>query len=197
MQRQSVRGMTLVEVMVGVGVAILLVGMAIPLLQTGEEQTQVMAATQYLVGRATQARSRAVMSGAAVGLRFRSEPDGYAIRSYLDGDGDGVSTADISSGVDSPLEPTWYLRDVYPAAILSLDATVPPVGGSLSESRSTPVRFGPSGILTFTPLGTASSGTIYVKGVRTQDQYAVRVLGVTGRIRILRFDHVSREWIAR
>ena len=47
--------------MVGVGVAIVLMGMAIPLLQTGEEQTQVMAAAQYLAGRVMQARTRAVI----------------------------------------------------------------------------------------------------------------------------------------
>jgi hypothetical protein len=46
------------------------------------------------------------------------------------------------------------------------------------------------------PDGTSSSGTLYLHG-RTRAQYAVRVLGVTGRIRTLRFDEPRGRWVAQ
>ena len=44
------------------------------------------------------------------------------------------------------------------------------------------LRIGGSELLSFSPTGTATSGTLYLAG-RTGLQYAVRVLGATGRIR--------------
>ena len=45
---------------------------------------------------------------------------------------------------------------------------------------------GPAKILTMSPDGTATSGTLYLRGARSQ--YAVRVLGATGRTRVLKYD---------
>jgi hypothetical protein len=55
------------------------------------------------------------------------------------------------------------------------------------------VRLGTSKVLSLNPDGTASSGTLYVHG-RDRSQYAVRVLGVTARIRVLKFDFVKGRW---
>ena len=49
-------------------------------------------------------------------------------------------------------------------------------------------------LMSFTPLGTASSGTLYLRG-RDGSQYAVRVLGATGRTRVLRYEPVTRTWV--
>jgi hypothetical protein len=48
--------------------------------------------------------------------------------------------------------------------------------------------------VSFTPDGTASSGTVYVRG-RGGAQYAVRVLGATARTRVLRYDVERREFV--
>jgi hypothetical protein len=45
------------------------------------------------------------------------------------------------------------------------------------------------------PDGTATSGTLYLQGKRAQ--YAVRVLGATGRTRVLAFDRERQTWINR
>ena len=58
------------------------------------------------------------------------------------------------------------------------------------------MRIGRSRILTFTPIGTATSGTLYLRG-RGSIQFAVRVLGATGRTRVLRYDARLRKWVAR
>jgi hypothetical protein len=55
------------------------------------------------------------------------------------------------------------------------------------------VRLGASKLLSMNPDGTASSGTLYLHG-RGRTQYAVRVLGVTGRVRVLKFDFVKGKW---
>ena len=48
-------------------------------------------------------------------------------------------------------------------------------------------------LFSFTPLGTSSSGTFYVTG-RDGSRFAVRVLGATGRARLLRYLPASDEW---
>jgi hypothetical protein len=65
----------------------------------------------------------------------------------------------------------------------------------IEGDRSAPtdgVRIGSSRILTLGPDGTASSGTLYVRGRR--GQFAVRILGVTGRTRVLRFHPGTGQW---
>ena len=51
---------------------------------------------------------------------------------------------------------------------------------------SNPVRLGGSNLLSFTPLGTATAGTVYVRG--TGLQLAIRIFGATGRTRVVRHD---------
>jgi hypothetical protein len=61
---------------------------------------------------------------------------------------------------------------------------------------SDPVQIGASGLMTFTPMGTGTSGTVYVRG-RGSVQYAVRVFGVTGRTRVLRYEAGTGAWLDR
>ena len=49
-------------------------------------------------------------------------------------------------------------------------------------------------LLAMNPDGTSSSGTLYLHG-RERSQYAVRVLGVTGRVRVLKYDLGRRRWM--
>jgi hypothetical protein len=49
-------------------------------------------------------------------------------------------------------------------------------------------------ILSFSPNGTATSGSVYVVG-RDRTQWVVRVLGVTARARVLRFDRTNSTWV--
>ena len=69
---------------------------------------------------------------------------------------------------------------------------IPPGPGILMPG-SDPVRFGRSDIITFTPRGTSSSGTLYVSD-RDGTAVAVVLYGGTGRIRIWRFDRDRWLW---
>jgi hypothetical protein len=48
-------------------------------------------------------------------------------------------------------------------------------------------------LFSFSPLGTSSSGTFYLTG-KDGSRFAVRVLGATGRSRLLRYVPASDEW---
>lgn len=119
------------------------------------------------------ARVQAVMRSATVAIRFEDIGTGVTFASFVDGNRNGVRTAEIRTGVDWPLTSPANLSDLFPGATI--------------ESRT-------SDLMSFTPLGTASSGSIYVRA-REGTQYAVRVLGATGRARVLRYDPATREWV--
>ena len=57
------------------------------------------------------------------------------------------------------------------------------------------VRIGKALIATMSPDGTATAGTLYVRGRRSQ--YAVRILGATGRVRVLHYRAKDGAWIAQ
>ena len=128
------------------------------------------------------ARTYAVTRSANVALRFdRTRPDA-TFQMFLDGNGNGVRSADITSGVDTPIDTPVALSDLFSdVAIASGD------GGS-------PIRIGNTDLLSFTPLGTATSGSIFVRG-RDGLQLVLRVVGATGRTRLLRYDAASNDWV--
>ena len=189
--------MTLVDTVVSLGVVTVLAGVAVPFLATARDGAQVTAAARYLSAQAMLARSRALQHGAAVGLRFEQDAGRYCFTAHVDGDGDGIRRADVASGVDRPLGPCQRLEEAYPQVRLALDASLPPVTAtSPAGANADAVRFGRSDTLTFSPLGSATSGSLYLRG-RSGHQCALRVLGMTGRIRLLCFDHDEGAWRER
>jgi hypothetical protein len=133
----------------------------------------------------TLARAEAVRRSANVALRFEPDAAGrIAFRTFVDGNRDGVRMHDITSGTDLPLGPSVLLSDLFPGVAIAL--------GDPAAAEDA-VRVGTSGILSFTPVGTSTSGTIYVRG-RGGTQLAVRVLGATGRTRVVRYVPRTGDW---
>ena len=143
------------------------------------------AAAKYLGGRLSLARMQAVARGSAIGLRFDAGAGGIGVSVFQDGNGNGIRTADIASGADFPIEPPTRLFEQFPG----VDIAVTP--GSPSAD---PVQIGSTNLLTFTPTGTATSGTIYIRDSEGT-QWGVRVLGATGRTRVLRYDPATGGWL--
>lgn len=186
--------MTLADGVVGVAVLTILAGMTAPYLAAARERSQALAAARRLAAEAMLARARAVRHGAAVALRFDPDAGGHRFTIFVDGDGDGVHSDDVSRGIDRPLGPEQRLRDAYPGARFELGASTPAVGSTRSAGpNADPIRLGRSDTLTFSPLGTATSGTLYLRG-RTGEQHAVRITGATARVRVLSFDAASGAW---
>ena len=75
--------------------------------------------------------------------------------------------------------PLHWHRIRYPAHVTGIDP------GPFNTSD--PVQIGSSTLLSFSPTGSSTSGTLFMHGIRG-NQFAVRVLGATGRTRILEFN---------
>ena len=149
-------------------------------------------AARYLAQRAIDARFAAITRSAAAGLRFEPAPPDYRITSVVDGNGNGLRTADLQKGIDRTLTEPERLETHFAGVALGILPGVPDADGQ-PVSGSDGVRLGSTKLLSMNPDGTASSGTLYLHG-RDRTQYAVRVLGVTGRVRVLKFDFVKGRW---
>jgi hypothetical protein len=117
-------------------------------------------------------------------MRFQRGAGGLTIAVYADGNGNGVRIRDIDAGADRMVEQPVRLEDLFPGVAVAVPASF----------DGEAVDLGGSELLSFTPEGTSSSGTISVLG-RDGSQFAVRILGVTGRIRLLRFESGTGQWL--
>jgi hypothetical protein len=149
-------------------------------------------AARYLAQRAIDARFAAITRSAATGLRFEPASPDYRITSVVDGNGNGLRTADLQSGIDRTLTVPERLDTHFAGVAFGILAGVPDADGQPANGADG-VRLGVSNLLSMNPDGTSSSGTLYLHG-RNRTQYAVRVLGVTGRVRVLKFDFVKGRW---
>lgn len=184
------------EVVLALAVTGLLVLVAVPALSAALSRHRVTAATRALASELTRLRAEAITSRRRVAMRLIREGDAYSYAFFSDGDGDGVRAADIATGRDPELAGRRDLPSRFGGVDFGLlDIPIPdlpPRGGTLHPGDD-PVRFGRSDIVTFTPLGTASSGTLFVSDSR-RVVMAVVVYGGTGRIRTWRFDRHAGRW---
>jgi prepilin-type N-terminal cleavage/methylation domain-containing protein len=186
------RGFTLVELLFVVALAATVMSIAVPTTRDGVESLQVASAARYLAARLSDARMRAVARSTCLGLRFVPAGSDYRFTTYVDGNDNGIRTADITAGIDGPLEAAEQLADKFPAVVFGLMNGYPDVDGQPATGTDG-VRIGRARIETMSPDGTATPGTLYLHGRRTQ--FAVRVLGATGRVRV--FEYREGEWIPR
>jgi prepilin-type N-terminal cleavage/methylation domain-containing protein len=189
------QGYTLIELLLAAAVAATVLSMSVPLTTTAVDEIRSSMAARYLEGRIMNARMLAVKRSANVALRFEAVRGGYAFAEYLDGNNNGVRSAEIAAGIDTQLAPGQFLHEQFPGVVFGLRASIPDMDGARSTAEGDGVRVGSSRILTLGPDGTATSGTLYLHGRR--GQYAVRVLGATGRTRVLRFDPGTGQWLTR
>ena len=192
--RYSFNGFTLIELLVAVALSMLLVSIALPLGGQAVDELRTASAARYLAGRIAASRMDAIRRSRAVALKFEPAAPDYQFTVFVDGNGNGVRSADIAAGVDQPVGLPRQLADDFAHVRFGLEIGRPDVDGVRNASADG-VRIGTSRILTVSPDGTATSGTLYVLG--RQAQYAVRVLGATGRTRVLKYDTGARIWISR
>jgi hypothetical protein len=126
-------------------------------------------------------------------LRFEDEDGHYRFSTYIDGNGNGIRSSEVARQIDFPLGRADQLEDHFPGVTFGFYDDVLPVMPDDALIGGDPIRIGRSEFLSFSPLGSATSGTLYVRGQGKQ-QFAVRVFGVTGRVSVLRFDFQNRRW---
>jgi type II secretory pathway pseudopilin PulG len=184
---------SLIDLLFSLGVAAVLSAMAIPSTFGAVDDARATAAVQYLASRLQRTRMEATASSASAALRFTRSGTDYTIASYRDGNRNGVLTRDIQSGIDHAFGIVDRIEDQFPGVRLGTLPGLPPVDSSSSPPGLDPVRLGGSDMAVFTPFGTATSGSLYVLG-RGQRQFVVRILGDTGRTRVLRFNLRTQQW---
>jgi hypothetical protein len=136
----------------------------------------------------------AVMRSSPVAIQFSQTAAGYRYSVYRDGNGNGVLTSDIRSGIDSPVGAAESLRDHFKGIDFGALPGLPAIDPGGTPPGDDPIRLGAGSLLTFTAHGSSSTGTIYIRG--REAQYAIRVFGDTGKSRILKFHHRTRRWSA-
>jgi hypothetical protein len=114
---------------------------------------------------------------------------------YADGNRNGVRSADIDGGIDRPIRTAERVEQQCPGVTFALDDLARSVDGE-SPAEASAIQLGRSRMVSFSPFGTSSSGTVYLRG-RGHRQFAVRVLGPTGRIRTLEYNFSTASWQPR
>lgn len=187
-------GYTLVELLLVTSLVATLAGIAVPLSSQTIDALRASAAARHVAGRVATIRLDAVRRAAMLALRFERQADGdYTFLTVLDGNGNGVRAADVTRGLDLQLTAPERLRHKFPGARFGLLPGIPDLDGAASSSDG--VRIGSSAFLSTAPNGSATGGTLYIHGRRSQ--YAIRILGATGRVRLFVYDRGARRWMHR
>jgi hypothetical protein len=186
--RPAEAGLTLIELTFVVCLCVVLLAVSVPAFLAGLDDFRTRAAIRYMTGQCNRTRSEALTTGASIALRFAPVANDYAIGRFRDGNGNGVRTADIAMEIDRQVSPDVAIGALFAGVRFAIAPDVPYLAGGFGTD---PIRVSSGNLLTFTPLGTASGGSIYLRGSR-EAQYAVSVFGVTGRTRA--FKYMGGRW---
>jgi hypothetical protein len=186
-------GLSAVETMLVVSLASTVTAIAVPQAVHSVDEYRTRAAAQYLAMRVGDARMNAIKRSTYVGLRFEAVGADYRFTGVSDGNGNGLRTIDVQRGDDPIVAQPDMLAWHFTGVSFGLLEGIPDVDGHAASTRDG-VRVGLSRLLSMNPNGTSSSGTLYVHG-RGRSQYAVRVLGATGRVRVASYHPARRTWV--
>jgi hypothetical protein len=182
---------TFVETSVALCVGVTLAGFAVPATRTTVAEGRARQAAAFAAGRLREARQLAVTRTAAAALVFDRGGSRWVFSVCHDGNANGIRRADIRSGRDACPNAPVDLAAMFPGVRVEAD---PAIRGPEGDPPSAdPVRFGSSNIASCSPSGGCTAGSLYLRSA-TGARYAVRIAGVTSRLRVLRYDEGGRAW---
>jgi type II secretory pathway pseudopilin PulG len=188
------RAYTLLELMFAMALCLVVGAIAAPSLSAAADEVRAAGAARYMATKLQQSRTEAVSRSVDVGWQFAVSTSGaYSFAAYADGNSNGIRSYDIQQAVDVAIAAAERLPDRFTGVDFGVLPGLPAIDSGTSPPGTDPIKLGSSNILTFSPLGTSSSGSLYIKG-RRDTQYALRISGETGRTRLLKFDLRSRLW---
>lgn len=192
--RRGEAGTSLIEALLAAAVAVTLGAASVPALLGQRDSLHAAGAARHVAALVHATRAESLKRGVHVALVFQWFGRDFRIAMFADGNYDGIRSADMAAGIDRQVSAWVLIGDQFPRAAFGI---VPGVSDPDSASMLTgsPLKLGGSSVLSFGPAGGATSGTVYLRGPGEQ-QYAVRLLGATGRSRLLRFNFRERRWIA-
>lgn len=187
-------GAALIDIIVATSLCVLMTAIAVPVIGGTLDRERTVIGAQFLAGQLQRARLESLKRARSVAVRLQMTEGRTQLRLFADGNGNGVLQRDIDRGIDLPLTPEEWLDDRARDISLRINQEISDVAGATTLAPGDdPLRIGNTSILTFSPLGSATSGTLYV-AAHQGPQMAIRVFGATGRVRVLMFDARTRQW---
>lgn len=186
-------GFTTIELLFAIGVLAVLSGVALPNLSHALARYRTQGAARAVLANLQRARALAVAQGANVAIRFTTAENGVQFSTFVDGNRNGISTAEIADGTDPMLDPPRGLDGFGDAGFGLWPGIASPDGSPFPDAS--PIRVGSSNLVTFSSAGSATPGSVYVRGPGGL-QYVVRIYGDTGKTQILRYAQRQRTWVA-
>lgn len=188
------RGAALIDILVATTLVIALATVAVPVVGGTLDRERTIIGAQFLAGQLQRARLESLRRARSVAVRFELVGTRTRIQLFADGNGNGVLQRDIDRRVDPALAPSSWLDDQAREMSLRINQAITEVdGAAVLGPGDDPLRIGNTSLVTFSPLGSATSGTVYV-AARRGPQVAIRIFGPTGRVRVLMFDARTRQW---
>lgn len=192
------RGFQLVELVVALSIGLAIAASMTPDALRLTAGARVRLAATEIASVLHTARDVALRSGDNAAVKFFPVNGGkvtFAI--YRDGDGDGVLSRDIETGVDPPVGPAHQLRHLGQHVRFGFPQGPPPRDPSdprrFLDRLEDPIRFNRSDLASFNPLGGSTPGSLYLTDGR-HHLIVVRLLGITGRIKVMKYVRPTEEW---
>lgn len=190
------RGFTLAELQMVIAIVGLMLACAVPSWLSLRRLAAVRSATAEIRSIFHLVRSRAITRGNNTGIKFTRASAEWQYAIYEDGDHDGVRNDDIARGVDRRVTPPRFLWQQPQLASIGLPTySLKDPDGDRLKLGAAAVQFNRSTICSFSPLGQATPGTIYLTAAG--EVYAVRVYGASAKIRTLRYNRKRAKWESR
>jgi hypothetical protein len=189
-------GWSLVELVMVIGVSLVVGAIASAAFAPLGAAARAVGAARAFAAMVQRERLEAVRTGRACGFHFDDDGSAVGFTRVADGNGNGLRSAEVADGTDPVRGPRTRLSDTFAGVRFAIVDTLPSIDGGPDLAEGTdPVRLG-SSLLALSPTGSATSGTVYVASADRR-QFAVRILGATGRVRIFEFDRATLRWVPR
>lgn len=195
---EPARGFTVIEALIVVACLGLLVMIAWPRLNLWMGAVRVRLAAGEVAGALETARMTSIRYQTKVAVKFQTASDGAVTMAlYRDTDRDGVLRVDIESGVDVLTRRERRLSSFDRRIHFGFPYGEAPreIGDPRRRIQrlADPIRFNRSDMASFSHLGTATPGTVYLTdGLRSL--MAVRVDSQSGMITVWSYDQDTEVW---
>jgi hypothetical protein len=188
------RGAAFIDIIVATALCFVMAAVAVPVIGGTLDRERTIIGTRFLAGQLQRARLESLRRARPVAVRIEVIGGRTTLRLFEDGNGNGVLQRDIDRGIDVPVTAPAWLDDHARDISLRINQPVTDLSGAATlEPGDDPLRIGNTSLVTFSPVGSSTSGTLYV-AAHQGPQMAIRVFGATGRVRVLMFDARMRRW---
>jgi hypothetical protein len=191
------RGLSLAESLIWITLTGIALAAALPTAADLQASGRAAAGARQLALAFQAQRWKAVGHHRAHGLFFFETDGRWGWYEVADGNRNGLRTAEVRDGTDAVVSGPHFLEEKIQGVKLGFlpgaeIPRIPPNRGTVGADGD-PVRFGRSDLVSFSPLGSASSGTLYVTDGKHR-QFGVVLFGPTARVRVWRYDDRSQRW---